>query len=501
MRLRFELALGVGLVVALVCCRRGGVLPTVLVAGAAWLGASGFLLLEMQQLDVHALAGGGERWLSAGLLADAAAALGKAWIASVFGAALCLAALSTGGRAREVERLLASALLASLAVAAGYAGFAILALALAHRASATSGVAPRFELGAWIAPLAAVAALVAQAWGGLGLAFEDDLPRAPSSLLGAFGGWLVAWFAYEARAVSTAPLRHGAPGAPRFWRDVGLRLALLAVVLRLCEELCFQRVSAASFARREEAALLGPAFGIVGLALAWRAHLLRWRARDLSTWGRGTLGAAAALAPLALSSASGAGLRGAAVAGCVLAVQGALVHAALAVERREPHSEAPWWLGGGALAVALPLPPLLGAQARFAVFEHAESAGSWWLAALVGFECVAGSALGFLALLRLRRSAQRQGAAERALPAARWPLYAAAGLCGVAALCAALGPSIDARLRSGRLHGVSGAGSADDFLGRRYERSSVGSSRRASSSAVLRSVPALRQPTMSAQGI
>jgi hypothetical protein len=419
----------------------------------------------------------------------------------VLGAAVCLAALSTGGRAREVERLLASALAASVAVAAGQAVLAVLALALAHRASATSGAAPRFELGAWLAPLAAAAALGAQAWTGLGLAFEDDLPRAPSSLLGAVGAWLAAWMAYEARAVSVAPLRHGTPGAPRFWRDVGLRLALLAVALRLCDELCFQRVSAASFARREDAAFLGPACALVGLALAARAHLLRWRARDLSTWGRGTLGAAAALAPLALSTTSGAGLRGAAVAGCVLAVQGALVHAALAVERREPHSDAPWWLGGCALAIALPVPPLLGAQARFAVLEHAQSSGSWWLAALVGCECIVGTVLGCLGLLRLRRTAHHQRAAERALPAARWPSSAAVGLCSVAALCAALGPSIDARLRSGRLHGISSAGSADDFLGRRYERSSGGSSRRASSSAVLRSVPAPRQPTMSAHGI
>ncbi|MBL8900269.1 MAG: hypothetical protein JNM84_21740 [Planctomycetes bacterium] len=500
-RLRFELALALGLAVALACCRRSGVLPTVLVAGAAWFGASAFLLLEMQQLDLHQRAGGGERVIALCWFADATAALGKAWIASVLGAALCLAALSSGGRGREIERLLASALAASVAVAAAQVTLAVLALFVAHVVSSTPGSRRRLEIAVAGALLALLLALVAWLGQGGSLEPEPDLRGQSKVATGTICVWLVAWFAQEARVGSAAHLRRGAPGAPRFWRDIGLRLAWIAVALRISGALLFERASEASFALAENAAWVGPVCGLAGFLFAMRAHWLQWRARDLASWGRGTLCAGAALAPLALLSTSGAGLRGAAVAGCLLAVQGALVHAALAVERREPLSAAPWWLGGCALALALPLPTLLGAQARSAIFELASEASTPWLHVGLAVEWLGGGALGLFGLLRLQRLAQRRRAAEALFVGARWPRWAAAALCAIAALCTSLGPSIDARLRSGRLHGIANRGSADDFLGRRYERRSEGSSRRASSSAVLRSVPALRHPTMSAQGI
>jgi hypothetical protein len=508
-RLRFELALVAGLACAWLTCRRTGLLPTTLVAATTWLGAAGFLLLEMAQIDLHVRAGGGERLVFGLFLADAPAALGKAWIVSVLGAALGLAALGTGGRGRDVDRILLSALLASFAVSAADLAPALGLIALAHLASRTRERRrpPLHELLGAAAPLvcAGVALLVTPHGSVLGGGRSAGGSLSASEQGVAIGLWIAAFAAFELRVASAAAHGVVAPGAPRFWRELGLRLAVLSFALRLAVALAFERASGASSFVSASAARDGVLLAAIGLALAGLAHVRQLRAADLTSWSRATLAAGAALVPLALLAPSGAALRSAAAACCALAVQGALLHAAQAIARRVPGARSPWWLAAAALLVGLPLPTLLGDHARRAAWEAACDRADPVLAILMAAELLLGLAAAGLGWQRLRRQAAgaRDGAVERAELHARWPAAAAGLLLAAAAACSALAGPIDARLRSGRLDGIGALGSADDFLGRRYERApraSSGASRSASSSAVLRSVPGPRQPTMRAHG-
>lgn len=505
-RLRFEFALAAGLVCAWIACRRTGLLPTTLVASTTWIGAAGFLWLEMAQIDLHARAGGGERLVAGLFLADAPAALGKAWIASVLGAALGLAALGTGGRGRDVDRILLSALLASLAVSAAGAGSAIGLLALAHLASRTrERRRPPFrELLGAAAPVAlAGTALLASSFGGWA---SGDRATGTSASAGApdlaVVLWIAALAASELRVASAAAHGVVAPGAPRFWREVGLRLAVLALALRVAVALAFERASGASSVASATSERAGAMLATLGLGLALLAHLRQLRATDLTSWSRATLAAGAALVPMALLGPSGAALRSAAAACCALAVQGALLHGAQAIARRVPGARSPWWLAAAAVLVGLPVPSLLGAYARRAGWDATLDRADPFLAIAFAAELLLGLIAACWGWQRLRRQAEgaREIAVEGAEPRERWPAAAAALLLVAAATCSALAGPIDARLRSGRLGGVGALGSADDFLGRRYERASSGASRSARSSAVLRSVPSSLQPTISAQG-